>query len=129
MNLYEKIPLPNGMTLEVWDYSRQIAAGTTKVEMVAQIEVEFKASYFSKQEYYNKIIKTIGTKDLYEYRKVMSFVKNDQKDTVFHDLLKAFKTDTLPYLSRDEFPRQFARSKFREIEQNWFKYAPREEEG
>ena len=129
MKLYEKIPLPNGVTLDIWDYSRPIAADTTKVELVAQIEVEFKASYFSKPEYYNKLVKTIGAKDLYEYRKAMSFVKSDQKEAVFRELLDAFKRDTLPYLSRDEFPRQYARSKFREIEQNWFKYSPREEEG
>jgi hypothetical protein len=129
MTLYEKIPLPNGMTLEVWDYSRQIAAETTKVELVAQIEVEFKASYFSKREYYSKLIKTIGPKDLYEYRKMKSYVKSAEKDAVFQEMLTAFKKDALPYLSRDEFPRQFARSRLRDIEQNWYKYATHDEEG
>jgi hypothetical protein len=129
MTLYETIPLPNSMTLEVWDNSREIAAKTTKVELIAQIEVEFKASYFSKREDCNKLVKTIGPEDLYEYRKVKSYVKSAEKDTVFLEMLTAFKKDVLPYLSRDEFPRRFARSKFRDIEQNGYKYATHDEEG
>jgi len=128
MVLYEKIPLPNGLTLEIWDYSRPIAADTTKVELVAQIEVEFAAAYFSKPEQYKKLVATIGQKDLYEYRKVMSFIKSGQKEAVFRELLEAFKKDALPYLSRDGFARQFARSRFRDVEQNWYKYAVRDRE-
>ncbi len=128
MTLHEKIQLTNGMTVLVWDYSRSIAANTTKVELVAQIEVEFKASYFLKHEYYDKLVKTIGPKGVYEYRKVKSYVKTDQKEAVFAELLGPFKRDALPYLSRDEFPRQFAKSKFREIEQNAYKYRTRDEE-
>jgi hypothetical protein len=60
---------------------------------------------------------------------VKSYVKSADQDAVFQEMLTAFKKDVLPYLSRDEFPRRFARSKFRDIEQNWYKYATRDEEG
>ena len=34
MQLFEHIPLPNGLVAEIYDLSRPIAADTTKVEMV-----------------------------------------------------------------------------------------------
>jgi hypothetical protein len=129
MTLYEKIPLPNGLTLEIWDYSRQLAADTTKVELVAQIVVEFEAGYFSRREHYDKLKKTIGPRGLYEHRKIRAFVTNAQKDAVFQEMLSSFKEGSLPYLAREDFPRRFARSKFRDMEQNWYKYDTRNDEG
>jgi hypothetical protein len=129
MTLYEKIPLPNGLTLEIWDDSRQLAADTTKVELAAQIMVEFEAGYFPRREQYDKLVKTIGPRGLYERRKIRAYVTNAQKDAVFQEMLSSFKESTLPYLAREEFPRQFTRSKSRDMEQNWYKYDTRNDEG
>jgi len=129
MVLHEKIELPNGLTLEIWDYSRPIAADTTKVELVAQMEVEFKPEYFQKSEQYDKLVKTLGHKGLYEYKKGRTFVSKDESKEVFQELLRVFKENTLPYLIKDDFPRKFAKSKLREIEEHWYRYLPREEEG
>jgi hypothetical protein len=126
MTLYEKIPLPNGLTLDIWDYSRQIAADTSKVELVAQIVVEFHDHHFPHREYFDKLVKTLGPQGMYEHRKIRTFVTTSQKGAVFQELLASFKQGSLPYLSREDFPRKFARMKFRDMEQNWYKYAPRE---
>lgn len=127
MKLYEKISLPNNLTLEIWDYSRQIGADTTKVELVAQIEVEFRPEYFQRREWFEKLVKTLGPKGIYEYRKARTFVNNSEINDVFHELLKTFKENTLPYLAKEDFPRKFAKSKLREIEEHWYRYLPREE--
>lgn len=128
MRLHEKIRLPNELTLEIWDYSRQIAADTTKVELVAQIEVEFRPEYFQKREQFEKLVRTLGPKGIYEYRKVRTFVSNSEREKVFAELLKNFRENTLPYLTKEDFPRKFAKSKLREIEEHWYRYLPREEE-
>ncbi|MCX7634290.1 MAG: hypothetical protein N2Z74_00925 [Syntrophales bacterium] len=128
MTLYEKIPLPNGLTMEVWDYSRKIARDTTKVELAVQMEVPFAPEYFTRPEHYEKTIRILGEKGLYEYRKERTFVKNEDKEKVFQELLDTFKRDSLPYLSREDFPRRFARSKHREIEQHWYRYITPPEE-
>jgi hypothetical protein len=129
MTLHESIALPNGLRLEIWDCSRPIASDTFKVEMVAQAEVEFLPAYFSEKARYDKLIKTLGKKGLYEFRKVRSFVKERERNGVFQELLAAFKEHTLPYVSLDEFPRRFSRAKFRDIEQNWYQYVPPDDEG
>lgn len=128
MTLYEKIPLPNGMTLALWDDSREVAAKTVKVELVAQMEVSFEASFFPQKEEYDKLVKTFGTIGIYEYRKIRPLLKAVQKDAVFEELVTDFKNNVLPYLSKADFPRQFARSKFRDIKINWYKYATPHEE-
>lgn len=128
MTLYEKIPLPNGMTLALWDDSREVAAKTVKVELVAQMEVPFKASFSPEKEEYEKLIKTFGSIGLYEYRKIRPLLKAAQKDAVFEDLVADFKNNVLPYLSKANFPQKFARSKFRDIKINWYKYATPHEE-
>jgi len=128
MTLHETIPLPNGFTLTLWDHSQEIAAKTVRVELVAQMEVPFLAAYFTNQEDHDRLVKTIGPVGLYEYRKVRALVNAAKKDAVFEDLVTTFKGDALPYLSKADFPQQFTRSKFRDIVQNWYKYAAPHEE-
>ncbi|MCX7816888.1 MAG: hypothetical protein N2317_05205 [Syntrophales bacterium] len=129
MKLHERIPLPNGLILEIWDRTRKIAEDTYRVELAAQIEVPFQPSYFLQKEHYEKTVKTLGQTGLYEYRKERTFVKVEDKDRVFEELLESFKRDTLQYLSREDFPQRFARAQYRDIEKNWYKYVtPKEEE-
>jgi len=129
VKLHERVRLSNGLTLEIWDYSRPIAADTTKVELVAQIEVEFRPEFFQQRERHEKLVRTLGPKGVYEYRKARTFVNNNEREKVFDDLLKNFRENTLPYLEKADFPRKFAKSKLREIEEHWYRYLPREEEG
>ncbi|MDQ5984954.1 MAG: hypothetical protein CSYNP_00652 [Syntrophus sp. SKADARSKE-3] len=128
MTLYEKISLPNGMTLDLWDYSREVAAKTVKVELVAKMAVPFEASFFNEKEEYDKLVKTIGSVGLYEYRKIRPLLNAAAKDSAFEDLVTEFKTNVLPYVSKANFPQQFARSKYRDITINWFKYTNPHEE-
>ena len=83
MDVYEKIPLSNGLVLIIWDNSREIAADTTKVELVAQMEVTFEPASFSRREDYDKLVRTLGSTGLFEYRKARAFVKTAQSETVF----------------------------------------------
>ena len=128
MTLYEKISLPNGLTLEIWDASRDIAADTTKVELVAQMEVAFDPSYLPTGEGYEKLVRTLGNQSRFEYRMVRSFVKSPRKDDVFKELLAAFKQDSLSYFSKDDFARRFTLSRLRDIELNPYRYQAAREE-
>jgi len=122
MILYDTIPLPNGLTLTIWNDSREIAAKTNRVELVAQMDISFEPTFFSDGEDYDKLVRTVGPKGLFEYRKIRAFVKTSEQETIFQDLLAAFKENSLPYLSQDAFPRRFAIAKLRDIEQNWYQY-------
>ena len=122
MKLIEEIPLANGLKVEVWDKSISIAADTTKVELFIRIKVELRSSYFTKPEHIELVRKVHGPEIFFEYKKERPFVNKKKKDEVFQELLDAFKKDSLPYLSKPIFPRNFALSKYWDIEKNRYKY-------
>ncbi|MDQ1277801.1 MAG: hypothetical protein QG555_843 [Thermodesulfobacteriota bacterium] len=125
MKQIESINLPNGLSLEVWDASRQIAADTVKVELVIKMDVSFASSHFEEEDHYLKTRRVFGPAGSYEYRKERTFVHNAETETVFRNLLNDFKRDALPYLAQDNFPRHYSRSKYRDIVQNPYKYQDR----
>jgi hypothetical protein len=122
MKLFEQIPLANGLTAEVYDLSRPIAADTTKVEMTIKIRVELLPEYFTETAQFGQTRAAFGPEIFFEYRMGQSFVGNEEKDHVFRTLLETFKRDSLPYLSSPKFSARFAQSKYREILQNPYKY-------
>lgn len=122
MELVEVIPLPNDLTVEVWDQSRPIASDTSKVDIFFRMKVDLEPSYFIKPEHYQMVKKAFGPQIFFEYRMERAFVSNREKDAVFQELLASFKKDTLPYLCKPVFPRSLAISKHRDIEKNPHKY-------
>jgi len=122
MILVEEIPLPNGLTVEVWDESISIAADTTKVVLLIRARVVLQPSYFAKAEQYEKVKAILGTEIVFEYKKERTFVRNKERNAVFQELLDNFKENSLPYLGRPIFPRSFALSKYWDIEKNSYKY-------
>jgi hypothetical protein len=122
MELIETIPLPNNLTVEVWDQSRPIASDTTKVDIFIRMEVDLNPAYFNRPEHFEKVKQVFGSQIFFEYRMERAFINNRGKDTVIQEFLESFKKDTLPYLSRPAFPRNFALFKYRDIEKNPYKY-------
>jgi hypothetical protein len=123
MELVEKIPIPNGLTVEVWDKSMSMAANITKVALLIRIRVELQPSYFTKPDQYELVRKIVGLEIFFEYKKERTFVKDKEKDVVFQELLDNFKKTSLPYLSKSSFPASFALSKYWDIEKNSYKYS------
>jgi len=120
--LIEELTLPNGLVMNIWDASRVIAADTTSVILIVTVEMQLRPDYFLEADHYKLTTAVFGKEMLHEYRKERTFVKTGAAESVFRELLEAFKTDALPYLSRATFPEQFARSKHREIISNPYRY-------
>jgi hypothetical protein len=120
--LVENITLKNGLVLEVHDYSRPIAADTTKIELVIRVKVPLLESYFQSRKDYLDTASVFGQEVTYEYRKERTFVSTGEKDSVFLELISTFKSDSLNYLSHEDFARKLAMSKLRDLRMNPFKY-------
>jgi len=120
--LIETIILPNGLTLEIWDYSRSIAADTDKVELFVRTAILLDPSFFPDRSQYETTRKHLGESIPFEYRNERTFVATAQREGVFRQFVDTFKKDTLPYLSKPDFPRRFALSRYRDILNNPFKY-------
>ena len=128
MKLCEQIPMPNGLTVEVHDLSREIAADTFRVEMIIRIRVALRPDDFAEPSQFEQTHAVFGEEIVFEHRLERSFVTSEQKDEVFRTLLETFKQASLPYLSNPKFRNRFAASKYREILQNPYKYRIRQDE-
>ena len=115
MKWLQNIPLANGLTVEVWDLSRPIAADTQKVELLFRARVPLKPEDFPSPDDCEMTRKAFGTEPVWESRKAKSFVPGSETARVSGEFLEDFRRDLLPYLSRSSFPRSFSLSKSREI--------------
>lgn len=122
MNDIETIPLENGLTVEVRDLSRPIAADTTKVELLFSVAVPLHPEDCDCPAHCEMIRKVWGESPRFEYRAIRSFVRNTNVETTARELREAFQRDSLSYLARPDFPCRFTRAKYREIETQPYRY-------
>jgi hypothetical protein len=122
MELYERTILENGLVLEIWDESKKIAEDTFRVTLAARVKVAVKKEYLPDIEHYRAVVRAFGHEILFEQLKEKSFVKADEKEELFTQLLGEFRDTTLKYISRPNFPAGFVMSKFMEIQRNPYKY-------
>ena len=120
--LIEKIMLQNGLTLEIWDQSRSIATDTDKVTLYICAPIPLDPSFFSQNTQYEKMQKFFGDALLFEYKNERSFVAKAETDQIFRQFIDIFKKDTLPYVSKSDFARRYALSKYRDVEKNPYQY-------
>jgi len=122
MNLVEEITLSNNLIMQVWDGSRAIASDTTKVELRIVIDIAVRKEYFNDPEHLQQVAAVFGPEISYEYTKERTFVDTTNREMVFNELLEDFRKDSLPYISRTDFPARFAMSKLRDIRQHPYRY-------
>lgn len=101
--LVEVRNLPNGLTLEIWDYSRKLAGDRWLVGMLAQIEVKVGAEHFSAPEMFERFLQETGGVIYYRYRKERHFVDEKEKNQVFETIKEHFLKAALEYLSHPSF--------------------------
>jgi hypothetical protein len=122
--LRDTIPLPNGLTAEVWDESRDIAVDTVQVVLCIEVAVPLQASYFDAPDAFAATREAFGPAPTYSYSTGRAFVRGGKREAVFAELLANFKRDVVSYLSHPDFPRRFARTRHQEIVKNWYRYFP-----
>jgi hypothetical protein len=120
--LIENIVLPNGLILKIWDQSRSIAADTDKVTLYICAPIPLDPSFFPENTQFEKMRQCFGDTLLFEYKNERSFVAKAERDQVFRQFVDIFKKDTLPYLSKPDFARRYALSKYRDVEKNPYQY-------
>ena len=124
MNLFKTIPLPNGLSMEIWDASRPIAVDTVKVGLAIKVKIAIKPEYFENPDQFEATKKIFGPELIFEYNKERTFVDKDSKEAVFTELLNEFKENSLDYISRPTFPSKMAKSKYLDIQKHPYKYQP-----
>jgi hypothetical protein len=116
--MIKQMKLDNGLTLEIFDLSRQVAGGRWLVSFEARIEVRVKPEYFVEDSRTHDDLEDIqallGENATYMYTKERNFIAESEKDTILKVLEERFLDTTLGYLSSPEFPRRLILRRYHE---------------
>jgi len=114
--MVEKIPLENGLILEIWNYSRKIAGDRWLVGFLAQIGITPSEKDFSNSDYYQKFLEKTDGKVYYRYRKERHFVPEDSVSTIYSNIKENFLKAALPYLSHPDFKEKLLKHEVKQFE-------------
>jgi hypothetical protein len=114
--LIDKIKLDNGLTLEIYDRSKEVVAGRWLVSFQARIDVKVDPQYFEGRDIespsFDAIQKALGDKVTYSCEKSRNFISETEKDEVLEGLKERFLTITRPYFSSANLPRNIILSEY-----------------
>ena len=117
--LFQTIKLANGLTLEIWNFSRILAGDRWLVSLEVRIEIPVEADYLEsvpeKKKVLSLIEKTFGSNVTYRYKQERYFVSQDQKQAIFVGVLDTLKKNKLAYLSHPDFAKRLVLSKYRDL--------------
>jgi len=120
LQLIETIPLQNGLTAELYDYSRLIAGDRWLLGLLCKIEIPVKDEvFFIKNEWQGlkePFINENGETVFFELRKERIFIDHKDKKNEFTELLRQLKEYSLKYMGHQRFPSGFLKRRIDEFE-------------
>jgi hypothetical protein len=107
--------LANGLTLELLDLSRRVAADRWAVAVMARAAVPVNAETADgAAERWTDVRDLLGAEVVYEKKMERSFVDGAEKDALVSSMTVSFCDQVAPYLGRPIFPARFIRRCYRE---------------
>lgn len=123
----EKIDLPNGLTVEFYDYSRRIAGDRWFVGLLAKIPVavheEDLSEISAEPSVLAEFVETKGRTLYFELKKERNFIDAGERNRVFENLLGRLKQHTLSYMGNKAFAKGVLRREFEDFKRKrtWWK--------
>lgn len=116
--LIKSIDLENDMKLNLYDASIKLAGDRWLVSLIVRMEIPVKKVLIhdavQSMEQVGEIEKVLGKNIRFEQKRERIFIDGDVKEAVFRELCDNFLTNTVQYLSKKEFPKQYVLKKYRE---------------
>ena len=128
--LLEKITLPNGLILEIWDTSRLMAGDRWLVSLLAKVEVTVLPEYFSPlddgEQAYQDLVAAHGTSLVFTQEKVRPFVDEKETKDMLTRLCQRIKDNLVAYLGNPKFASLYVLKKYGDLRdrQNWAAETP-----
>ncbi|MCG6946461.1 MAG: hypothetical protein LJE87_14095 [Deltaproteobacteria bacterium] len=123
--LIEKIALPNGLILEIWDTSHLMAGDRWLVSLLAKVEVTVLPEYFSPlddgEQAYQDLVAAHGNSLVFTQEKVRLFVDKGETKEVLTRLRRSIKDNLAAYLGNPKFASSYVLKKYGDLRdrQNW----------
>ena len=123
--LIEKVTLPNGLILELWDHSRLMTGDRWLVSLMAKVEIPVLPEYFSTLDQgeaaYWDLVDAHGDPLVFIREKTRHFVDGSETKETITELCRRFKDNLLEYLGNPKFAPQYVLKKYGDLRdrQNW----------
>ncbi len=123
----ESYELPNGLSADVYDYSRRVAGDRWLVGLTIRIEIGVSEADFDEfedgKELYEKFRKEHGDSVIFELKKERNFIDQREKDEIFAGLLTSIKQNVLKYMGHQKLAQNFKKKKLEEFRerQKWWR--------
>jgi hypothetical protein len=132
--LIEKITLPNGLILEIWDTSRLMAGDRWLVSLLAKVEVTVLPEYFSTlddgEQAYQDLVAAHGNSLVFTQEKVRPFVDEREFKDMLARLCQRIKENLVAYLGNPKFASLYVLKKYGDLrDRDWGHRSPPSEEG
>lgn len=128
--LLEKITLPNGLILEIWDTSRLMAGDRWLVSLLAKVEVTVLPEYFSPlddgEQAYQDLVAAHGNSLVFTQEKVRPFVDEKETKDMLTRLCQRIKDNLVAYLGNPKFASLYVLKKYGDLRdrQDWAAETP-----
>jgi hypothetical protein len=129
----KKIPLENGLTLELFDSSRKLAGDRWKVTLIASVRIPVRDIWKARENPgigLSQIVEIVGEETVYEKKMERHFIDEKEKNTLLASMEDFLLSSQLLYLSHREFPIRFIMKKHKEASQkkSWYRENPLEKD-
>lgn len=127
MRLVENIKLPNGLEIEIYDYSRKVAGDRWFVGFMARVPVEVKETHFltslknDKQyahqyaELFKEFLEKHGRIVYFEIKKERNFIDQRERDELWEGIFNNFKTHVVNYMGHKDFEQRFMNRRIKDF--------------
>jgi hypothetical protein len=117
--LIEKISLPNGLILELYDQSRHMAGDRWLVSLLAKVEVPILPEYFYTLDHgeqaQHDLAAAYGDPLIFTQEKMRHFVDEEESEHVLADLCQRFKDTLVSYLGSPQFASSYVLKKYGDL--------------
>jgi hypothetical protein len=114
----ETLDLKNGLKLNIYDASRKLAGDRWRVSLIARMEIPVSEVLGKNDPEPTAPVKEIkdvlGARIVFEQKRQRIFVDANEKENVFNEMYDSFIGNSLDYLSKETFPKQFILKTFKE---------------
>ena len=123
--LIEKVILPNGLILELWDNSRLLVGDRWLVSLLAKVEIPVLPEYFSTlddgERAYRDLVDAHGDLLVFTQEKVRLFVDEGETKEVLTKLRQSLKDNLAAYLGNPKFASSYVLKKYGDLRDrlNW----------
>lgn len=115
--IIKHIELENGHTLVISDLSRKISEDAWIVVMKAGMEINIKKELFSDNPLsdfkFQDILGVLGEKVIYEYKIERNFIMDQDKNSIFENIVKTYIQNMVQYVAKKGFPGKFVLKEYK----------------